>query len=527
MNGLKLKYAILCLILAVLFAYPFVLLPFGTDQSIFAYIGSIINKGGMPYLEAWDVKPPLIYYIYSLGLRVFGHSMIGIRCFDFLYFGITIYAIYHLGTLLFDRKAGVCAGVILGTLYFFTNNFWSCSQAESFLILPMILSVYFCCCGIKKNSMLRLLCSGFFLGIVFMTKLNGIVMVIPIGLYIVYKAFYPVENREVRHLAISLFIVFIGFLLSTGGIVLWFCIRGALSEMYTTLFVYDPAYLSSASELKTDYVHLSLFGFMRRYLFILIPALLALFVINDNKKISGTMLVFSWFFSALLGFFMQRRLYHYHIVPVIVPLALMGAQGYVDLWSSPFWNQKFIFAKRKSLIALIVVLLFISAVWPHVILTYQFTRMLVKKDGMLELYDQYFQAPGVFSLRTTINAATYIKEHSVQGDYIFVWGFQPLLYFLAERDAPTRFFFNAPLLAPFNPRLYDWRQEVIAAIQKTPPRYIIVADQDVLINNLMAGTNTDSQSALQGFPELTAILRVQYVYEKRIDNLLVYRRIGK
>jgi 4-amino-4-deoxy-L-arabinose transferase-like glycosyltransferase len=447
MHDSKLKYVILSVILAGLFAYPFVLLPFGTDQGIFAYIGSIINNGGVPYLSAWDVKPPLIYYIYSLGLRLFGHSMIGIRCFDLLYFSITMFAIYYLGILLFDKRTGVCAGLILGILYFFTNDYWSFSQAESFMILPMVLSVYLCWCGIKKQSMIRLLCSGVFLGIAVMIKLTGMVMVIPIGAYILGEFYFQRGNRAARLMAIRFFMVFMGFLLSSGSTILWVYMHGAISEMYYTLFVYDPAYLSSASSIKTDYVHLSFAGFMRRYLFLLIPALLSTLVINDKKKILENILIYSWFFSALLGFLMQVRFYHYHMLPVIAPLSLLGAQGLVDLYSASAWQKQFIIRIRKLVIVPIIALLFLAAVWPHIISTYHFTINLLQKDKQ-EFYNCFFLAPGVFSLHTTIKATQYIKDHTSPNDSIFVWGFQPLLHFLPERQSPTRFFLIPPLLRP-------------------------------------------------------------------------------
>lgn len=39
----------------------------GPDAGIFMYGGMLINKGYLPYRDLWDNKPPLIYYIASVG----------------------------------------------------------------------------------------------------------------------------------------------------------------------------------------------------------------------------------------------------------------------------------------------------------------------------------------------------------------------------------------------------------------------------------------------------------------------------
>src|SRR5262245_34555791 len=44
----------------------------GRDSGIFAYTAKVILDGGVPYREAWDNKPPLVYYIDALAFALFG-----------------------------------------------------------------------------------------------------------------------------------------------------------------------------------------------------------------------------------------------------------------------------------------------------------------------------------------------------------------------------------------------------------------------------------------------------------------------
>jgi hypothetical protein len=56
--------------------------PFGWDQGIFASIGDVILRGGMPYRDGWDMKGPLAYYGFALGQWLFGNHMWSVRVLD-------------------------------------------------------------------------------------------------------------------------------------------------------------------------------------------------------------------------------------------------------------------------------------------------------------------------------------------------------------------------------------------------------------------------------------------------------------
>src|SRR5262245_10675214 len=71
-------------LLAAWLLLPSLFYPFGRDQGVFAYAGSVILRGGWPYRDVWDVKPPGIYYTYAAMLACTGSSMAGVRACDLL-----------------------------------------------------------------------------------------------------------------------------------------------------------------------------------------------------------------------------------------------------------------------------------------------------------------------------------------------------------------------------------------------------------------------------------------------------------
>jgi len=523
MHNLKLSYIIPVAILFLLFAYPFIFIPFGNDQGIFAYIGTIINKGGMPYRDAWDLKPPVIYYLYSLGLKIFGSSMMSLRIFDFAYFNSTLFAIYLLGSLLFNKRVGVFSGLVLGILYFFTNDFWTLSQCESFMILPMILSIYLSCLGLKNHSWPMLFGSGVLLSVVFMTKLTGIVLFVPIVLYILFETYNQKGTWNIVHISSRILILITGFFFSTVIFLLWFYVKGALSDLIYTLFVYDAAHFRSALKLNTGYAHLSSAGFMRRYLFLLIPALLSLLIKTNRRMRSENVLLYCWVFAAICAFFVQARYFHYHMLPVIAPLALLGSQGLLSLWSYPALSKTVLSVKIRAVFIAVIALLLFIAIYPHMRLTYNFTKVFFYGKGTKEFNDRFFTGQDGFSLTTITDVAQYIKKNTAKEDSILVWGFDPLVYLLSDRQAPTRFFFSAPLSASFNSKRNDWKQEFLNDIRNARPCYIVVVVNDMLKNKFMANVKKDSLSLLREFPDFSNFLEQNYVLENKIGDFFLYR----
>ena len=152
----------LALLVIVFFAYPVLFYPLGRDHAISAYTGMSINDGGIPFKDAWEQKPPLLYFLYSLAFILFGESMKSIRIFDLLYTIATIALLRQFGKFLFGETVGIVAGIFYGMLYLFTNDFWTLSNADGFLMLPTVGALYTCCIAQERDKRL-LSCSAVFL----------------------------------------------------------------------------------------------------------------------------------------------------------------------------------------------------------------------------------------------------------------------------------------------------------------------------------------------------------------------------
>ncbi len=118
--------------LAVVFALPTLLYPFGRDQGLFEYVGRGWLDGWLPYVHAWDQKPPGIHVVYALGAALFGAQMWSVRLFEILVvLGQAVVAsrlvagpgappLRHVGA----------AAALIAAFHYAAFDFWHTAQAE-------------------------------------------------------------------------------------------------------------------------------------------------------------------------------------------------------------------------------------------------------------------------------------------------------------------------------------------------------------------------------------------------------------
>ncbi|MFN8559764.1 MAG: glycosyltransferase family 39 protein [Dehalococcoidia bacterium] len=123
-----------------LLALPTLAYPFGPDQAIFATIGDAINRGHMPYVDAWDQKPPAIYLWYALALRLPGDLMARVRLLDAVWTVATIVLLYELARSMWSVRAATFAALLYGVIYFTTQGWWYLAQPDGLIGLPLLLA---------------------------------------------------------------------------------------------------------------------------------------------------------------------------------------------------------------------------------------------------------------------------------------------------------------------------------------------------------------------------------------------------
>jgi len=185
--------------------------------------------------------------------------------------------------------------------------------------------------------------------------------------------------------------------------------------------------------------------------------------------------------------------------------------------------------KNSGLRAILAILVVLGLVLPT---TYpsQFTKAFEVLVGRQSLRDYWktgqfeywetpeFDSPG-FSLAGQLALADYLQGKTDPTDTLFIWGSEPLIYFLTGRPIVSRHIAIYELASVSAPP--EWRREVIAELLANPPAVFIVVHKDHNPGTL--GHNKDSYTTFLEFPDLHEFVDRCYEFEAQVDRFELYR----
>nr|WP_027871098.1 hypothetical protein [[Eubacterium] cellulosolvens] len=112
-----------------------------TDSSVYTYIGHVMKDGGMPYLDAFDHKGPVLYLIELLGLTI--HRNIGIWFLEILSLAIGLFYTYRCARLYGCGRVSSCVTVFVTTLSL-ASFFFDGGNIEEEYAFPLLMISLFC-----------------------------------------------------------------------------------------------------------------------------------------------------------------------------------------------------------------------------------------------------------------------------------------------------------------------------------------------------------------------------------------------
>ena len=125
-----------------------------------------------------------------------------------------------------------------------------------------------------------------------------------------------------------------------------------------------------------------------------------------------------------------------------------------------------------------------------------------------------------YNLSADRDVALEVRSRTRSTDPIFVWGFEPAIYWLAERAPASRFLYDVPQRCEWQ-KAYA-RSELLRDLKSHPPAVFIVQHNDVFPS--VTGHATDSADDLSSVPELERYLVYNYEHVKRVEDFDLYAR---
>jgi hypothetical protein len=388
--------------------------PFGRDQGMFATIGSIWLDGGLPYRDAWDIKPPFVFATYALAELLFGHSEAAIRILDLACVCTTALLLAAMARRV-GRTAELVTAAAFPLLYFTGFGFWDTAQAESFA-LPFIAAAMLLATERRKAFVV-----GLCLGTAAMFKPTMLLLILPAAV-----AFRPSARDGLRGAA--------GLLVPPLVTLAYFAAAGEATLLLRQLNLMR-AYNMSGSIPGPSLQGLWPLG---------LTSFVAMLSLRSWRQ-RETQIAWAWWFAGLLMVVWQGRYFYYHALPMVAPTTLALGIALSQPWQRG--PRRLVIGGAASLAA---ALLLISWLSPHAL------------------------GPVGFSAKEDKAIATVIAK--APGSTLWADGFEPSLYFLTGRRSPTRHLSTAPmeteLQIPASVRS-SLKREMLSDLEASPPDTLV------------------------------------------------------
>ncbi len=207
------------------------------DESTFIIMGQSIADGYLPYDQLWDLKPPLLFYLFGLIEYIFPHSIVAIRLSGvFVIFGSVLLL------LNIAKTYGLKNGFLIALSYVLLSSMFGSVQG----VMSEHIAVFFMLAGllffIKKKSVLNLYIAGFLFGCALLCKINYGYVIPAILLY----HFISGKSSDIPAIVKNATYVIIGIVVSFMLISIPFIIDHKLNLFINSVFLAPYEYSHAA-----------------------------------------------------------------------------------------------------------------------------------------------------------------------------------------------------------------------------------------------------------------------------------------
>jgi 4-amino-4-deoxy-L-arabinose transferase-like glycosyltransferase len=179
-------FVLITLMVRLPFFFPAVL---DWDESTYILMGQSLLDGHLPYVQLWDLKPPLAFGFYSLAIAVLGSDVVGIRVAGAICVVAIAFLVYLITTRLASRRTALLAAALCIPAVSLISS-GQATMTEHVALVPLMGAVYLLARG--AESVGALFSIGVLVAIAGLVRLNLAYDAVAIGAYVALRYFrYP------------------------------------------------------------------------------------------------------------------------------------------------------------------------------------------------------------------------------------------------------------------------------------------------------------------------------------------------
>jgi hypothetical protein len=451
--------------------------PIGGDPGIYAYVGSRILAGELPYRDVFEQKPPGILYTYAAAFAIFGRSMAAVQIADFVAWLATVGAVGALAHAVRRDRAVTALSVTLAALFInptLQSSFKQVGQSETFLAAWATLSVALA----LRTGLPSAFFAGICVGIASLYKYNAAISLIVAAVAVFARD--PSARFEGRPLRRALALL-LGFATPLAATLAYFAFKGGLADVYEATVRYNIEYTAGTYGSVAEFLgRAGVMTWRFATMNVLWTAggagtLLLAWQAMRGDRIALVPVVFVG--AAYLAILANARFYPQYFLQILPALAVTGA-----CFLASAWRVTWLAGRRALGVACLALLAIHLARHTDVArLAADVAAAARYATGRIDIETYYarFDTSGVgrFSLLADYRLARRIVNTTRPEDPVYIYGGEPLVLFLAGRESPSRFVWNDP----FDAGAYRGRYahaDLVRELERRPPAYFIVLRHD-------------------------------------------------
>jgi hypothetical protein len=512
-------------VVVILAALQILMFPFGRDQGIYALIGEGILRGQVPYRDLWDFKPPGIFLVYGFAQGIFGKSMLAPRLVEVLGLVAIVLSSARLGETFFgSRTAGMLGGAIAALVHA-QLEFWHTGQPETFGgVLTFLGLVLTATEGKRSRKLLRFLVLGALFGCAALLKP-------PLGGGALVCAAYLAKREQqiagaARPGLRAVLVVVAGALLPLALVLLWFWARGGLSALVWTMKDFTPGYtaLGWEGQHAPKMFYYALLEAFFKFSALAASGVIAAIATSPMhlREREGVFLVLGVIAVHVTGIAMQGKFFAYHYGATLPLISFLGGLGLYKLW------RRCLAGGTGGVLAFMAFVSVSVAMREAVTdLPQDFwersamrARHLFSSHRNRDQLEAELGTVADVSLAADRAVARELRSRTRSGASVLVWGFEPVIYWLADRKPATRFIYDVPQRTSWERERA--RYDLMRDLAVSKPAAIVVQHNDVF--PMVTGNTLDSARELKGFGALNALVLSEYEYVTTIEDFDLYLR---
>jgi hypothetical protein len=474
-------------------------------------------EGGWPYADAWEQKGPAVFLLYALAFLLFGRNEAAIYPLDLAFLAAALLGCMAIGRQLARPWIGALGGVV--AFIAIRNDYWTFAQPDTWVAYLMLVLAALVIDPARRWRTSTAIAAGLIIGIAVLIKpLYAALGAIPAAALVAEAG---VTRRVAGRLAVSAIVVTL--LVAATFAAFW--AGGKLDALVETYILFNlKAHVGRIAFDREEWL-------IRAASMVLMPRLdlavglinvLALFglrMVVKTDRVAAAVLATGLLVGFAVGF-AQNKFFFYQFMPAYAFTGLLaglwiGARAIPAIARLRADRRR----RRRAATATGVALAALA---------------MVVKPQAERAGDWWASALGVIDVETrernlceidfcapdSREIAALIRQESAPGDPIFVWGFDAIVYFLADRPHASRYAWSYPAIGGTAEWRERTRRRLLDELTTAAPRLIAVQAFD---NIRLMGRASSSQH-LEDFPELREFIAERYTLIFGGARFLLYRR---